>query len=104
MSGNNIDRRDYDLGASEEAQKNFLAVAGRLEALINQRDQDVRNAMSDYEATGVSEDYHAKEQRWHNAADNVKQIINTLKRSMSDNDQSAQAAISKAKSAVSNIG
>lgn len=60
--------------------------------------------MSDYEATGVSDDYAAKELRWKNAADGVREIIHTLKQSMAQNDETAQAAINKAKSAVANIG
>lgn len=104
MAGNQIDRRDFDLAASQSAQDNFLNVASQLEALIDQHDADVRSAMSDYEATGVSDDYAAKELRWKNAADGVRQIINTLRESMAQNDETAQAAINKAKSAVANIG
>jgi hypothetical protein len=104
MSGNQSDRRDFDLASSQAAQENFLAIAGRLEALIDSRDADVRQAMSDYEASGVSEEYAAKELRWKNAANGVRDVIHTLKDSMVKNDEAAQAAISKAKSAVANIG
>jgi hypothetical protein len=104
MSGNQADRRDYDTGASQEAQSNFLAVASRLEALIDQRDADVRAAMSDYQADGVSEEYQAKELRWKNAATGVREIVNSLKQSMATNDETAQAAVNKAKAAVGNIG
>ena len=79
MSGNNIDRRDFDLGASTSAQDNFNAVASRLEALIDQRDRDVKAAMSDYLATGVSEEYAA-------------------------NDATAQDTLKKAQAAVDAIG
>ncbi|GAA3598135.1 hypothetical protein GCM10022198_23000 [Klugiella xanthotipulae] len=101
---NQTDRRDYDISASQSAQDNFLQTAARLEALIDQRDQDVRNAMADYQADGVSDDYAAKELRWKNAAAGVKEIINTIKKSLEQSDESAQAAIAKAKSAVANIG
>ncbi|MFF5626909.1 pore-forming ESAT-6 family protein [Microbacterium sp. LWH10-1.2] len=104
MAGNQTDRRDFDLAASQTAQDNFLAVASRLEALIDQRDADVKTAMSDYDATGVSDDYAAKELRWKNAADGVRTIINTLRQSMAQNDETAQAALNRAKSAVANIG
>lgn len=104
MSGNQIDRRDYDLSASQSAQENFNALAGRLLSLIDQRDQDVRNAMSDYEATGVSAEYSAKELRWKNAANSVRDIVATLQNSLAKNDETAQAAVNKAKSAVANIG
>lgn len=104
MAGNQINRRDFDLAASQSAQENFLAVASQLEALIEQRNADVRTAISDYEATGVSEEYAAKELRWKNAADGVKSIINTLRQSMAQNDETAQAAVNRAKSSVANIG
>ncbi|GAA3337208.1 hypothetical protein GCM10017714_03210 [Curtobacterium pusillum] len=102
--GNQADRRDYDVAASQNAQDNFNAVASQLEALIAQRDSDVKAAMADYQADGVSDEYHAKEQRWNTVAGEVKQIIATLRASLQSNDESAQSAISKAKSAVGNIG
>jgi hypothetical protein len=101
---NQIDRNDYDTGASQEAQANFDRVAAQLEALISQRDADVRAAMSDYQADGVSDEYAAKELRWKNAAGGVREIISQLRKALGENDQTAQAAISKAKSAVANIG
>lgn len=104
MAGNIADRRDYDVGASQEAQDNFNRVAARLEALIDQRDADVRAAMSDYSADGVSDDYAAKELRWKNAAAQVRSIIDTLRTSLERSDETAQSAINKAKSAVANMG
>jgi uncharacterized protein YukE len=101
---NQTDRRDYDVSASQSAQDNFNAVASRLEALIEQRDADVRNAMADYQADGVSDEYQGKEQRWHAAADEVRTIISTLRTSLSNTDQTAQQTLSKAKSAVAAIG
>ena len=104
MSGNQTDRRDYDVAASQNAQDHFLQTAARLQALIDQRDADVRSAMADYQADGVSDDYAAKELRWKNAAAGVKQIVDTVRKSLEQSDESAQSAIQKAKSAVSNIG
>ncbi|ROQ40757.1 hypothetical protein EDF46_0118 [Frondihabitans sp. PhB188] len=104
MAGNQADRRDYDVAASQSAQDNFNTVAARLEALIDQRDGDVRAAMSDYQADGVSDEYQSKELRWKNAAAEVKQIIQTLRTSLQSNDDTAQATLQKAKSAVDNIG
>ncbi|WP_029068087.1 pore-forming ESAT-6 family protein [Jonesia quinghaiensis] len=104
MASNQTDRRDYDIAASQNAQDNFLAVASQLEALMDQRDADVRAAMADYQADGVADDYSAKELRWRNAAGGVRDIINTLRTTMSTNDETAQAALAKAKSAVAAIG
>ena len=44
---NQGDRRDYDIAASQNAQDNFNRVAGQLEALIDQRDNDLQAAMAD---------------------------------------------------------
>ncbi|EYT54869.1 hypothetical protein H490_0108330 [Leucobacter sp. UCD-THU] len=101
---NQNDRRDYDVAASQNAQDNFDRVASRLESLIEQRNADVRSAMSDYQADGVSDEYASKEQRWKDAATGVREIIATLRKSLEQSDQAAQAAIQKAKSAVDNIG
>lgn len=101
---NQGDRRDYSIAASQNAQDNFNRVAAQLEALIDQHDKDVNAAMSDYAAEGVSEDYRGKELRWKNAAGEVKGIIQTLRSSLERNDESAQTALSKARSAVEAIG
>ncbi|MFC4629437.1 pore-forming ESAT-6 family protein [Promicromonospora alba] len=99
-----MDRRDYELGASTEAQENFERVASRLEALIDQRDADVKAAMADYEASGVSEDYRAKEVRWNTVAGEVRGIIRTLRSSLEQNDATAQDAMTRARAAVDSIG
>jgi uncharacterized protein YukE len=104
MAGNQADRRDYDVAASQQAQDNFLAAAARLEALIDERSSAVAQAMSDYSADGVSEEYAAREQRWKSAATDLKTTIDTLRRSLERSDETAQASLQKAKSAVSNMG
>jgi hypothetical protein len=98
------DRRDYDVAASQNAQDNFNTVAGLLEALIDKRDSDVKAAMADYIAEGVSEDYHAKELRWKNAAGEVRSIITALRSSLERNDETAQDALRKARAAVEAVG
>ncbi|WP_194949748.1 pore-forming ESAT-6 family protein [Actinomyces trachealis] len=101
---NNSEMRSYDIGASESAQANFESVASRLEALISQRDSDVRNAMSQYQADGVSDEYQAKEARWNKAATEVRSIITTLRNSMQSTDETASTALTQAKSAVDQMG
>lgn len=99
-----LDRRDYSIAASQSAQDNFNRVAAQLEALITQRDQDVKNAMSDYQADGVSDDYAGKEARWNSAATEVRGIITTLRTAMERNDETATQAIARARNAVASIG
>jgi len=101
MSGDG--RRSYDTGASQEAQANIHSIIARLEALIGQRDTDVSTAMADFEATGVSDQYSTKELKWHNAANEVREIIRLVKSMLEANDGTAQTTLSKAGAAVEAI-
>lgn len=103
MSGS-TDRHSYDTGASGEAQANLAVVIARLEALIGERDGQVKAAMADFQADGVSDEYHAKEQRWNSAASEVRAIINLVKSTLEKNDATAQQTLSRAKAAVEAIG
>jgi uncharacterized protein YukE len=101
MSGNG--RRSYDIAASQEAQANIHAIVGRLEAIIGQHDTDVSTALSDFEATGVSDEYSAKELKWHNAANEVREIIRLVRSTLESNDGTAQTTLGKASAAVQAI-
>lgn len=101
MSGN--DRRGYDTGASAQAQANIASVAGHLETLIGTRDAQVKAAMAGFQADGVSEDYHAKEQQWNSAAGEVRRIIALVRSTLQRNDEHAATALARARSAVGGI-
>jgi uncharacterized protein YukE len=101
---NQMDRRSFDVAASGRAQEQFNTTASRLESLIDQRDGDVRTAMADYEAEGVSDSYAGKEMRWHTVAGEVRTIISTLRASLGQNDDSARQAMQRAQAAVDSIG
>lgn len=98
------DRRTFDMGASGEAQSNLQSVIAQLEAVIAERDRQVQAAMADFQADGVSEQYHAVEQRWNASADEVRSIITLLRTTLENNDATAQTTLSRARSAVENIG
>ncbi|MEU0834713.1 hypothetical protein ABZ339_24870, partial [Streptomyces sp. NPDC005969] len=66
MAGDS-DRRAYDTGASADAQGNIQVVIARLEEVIAARDGQVKAAMADFAADGVSDEYHGKELRWNRA-------------------------------------
>ena len=100
----NADRRSYDVGASQEAQGNLQTVIASLEALIGQRDADVKQAMADFQADGVSDQYHDKERRWNSAAAEVRSIIALVRRTLEQNDGTAQSTLAQARSAVDAIG
>jgi len=99
-----MDRNSWDDGAADESVANFNRAAAQLEALINQRDQDVKRAMADYQADGVSAEYQAKEARWHSVADEVKSIIQSLRSSLEQSQSIASTAASNASRAVESIG
>jgi len=103
MAGGN-DRRSYDTGASADAQGNIQSVIARLEQVITARDGQVKAAMADFTADGVAGEYHSKEQRWNTASQEVRNIIQLLKKVLESNDGTAQHTLSRAKSAVDNIG
>lgn len=99
-----LDRRDYDVSASQEVQATFNRVASQLESLIAQRNRDVEALQAQFDADGVSADFHAKELRWKAAAEEVQTIIRTLRSSMEKNDGTAEQTLSLAKAAVASIG
>lgn len=97
---NKQDRNDYSVGASQSAQDNFERVAGQLESALERRDQDVKAAMAEYQADGVSEEYAAMERQWNQAGSAVRSIIRTIRSSLAENDDVAHSTLSKAKSYV----
>jgi Skp family chaperone for outer membrane proteins len=98
------DRRSYDIGVSQQVQGDLNAIIGQLESLIEQRDSQVKAAMADFQADGVSDQYADKERRWQRAADEVRGIIGLIKTTLEKNDATAQTALQRANTAVSNIG
>lgn len=98
------DRNSYDTGASADAQGNLHVVIGQLEAVLNARDAQVKAAMANFTADGVSAEYHGKEIQWNRAATEVRSIITLLKSTLGENDATAQATLAKAKAAVGGIG
>jgi hypothetical protein len=98
------DRRSYDMGASTDAQGNIQVVVGQLERVMAAREAQVSAAMADFAADGVADEYHAKELRWKNASQEVKNIIALLRSTLEKNDSTAQQTIARAKAAVDNIG
>ncbi|GLY92151.1 pore-forming ESAT-6 family protein [Actinoallomurus iriomotensis] len=98
------DRLSWDSGASAETQGNLQTIIGRLEQLIGTHDSDVKAALADFLADGVSDTYSGKEQKWLAAAAQTQQIIDLVKRTMTQNDSTAQQTQSRARAAVDAIG
>ncbi|MEU9945567.1 pore-forming ESAT-6 family protein [Streptomyces lavendulae] len=99
----NQDRTSYDIAASVEVQGG-LGINGQPERVIGDRDAAVKAAMAEFQADGVSDEYHGKEVRWDKAANEVRDIIRLVRTTLEQNDATAQATPQKAKAAVDNIG
>ncbi len=100
MLGNQADRNDYDVSSSQAAQDNFDRHASALEAALARRDQDVKAAMAEYRADGVSDRYQAMEQKWNVAGTEVKGIIKAIRQSLAENDDIAIRAVGQAGSYI----
>ena len=98
------DRRSYDTGVSQQVQGDLSGIIARLESVIGGRQSDVSAAMADFQADGVSEEYRVVEQRWNNAANEVRSIIDLLRTTMSKNDETAGTTQTRASNAVQAIG
>ncbi|MCO1658379.1 pore-forming ESAT-6 family protein [Pseudonocardia humida] len=98
------DRRSFDTGVSQQVQSDLGGIVARLEANISQRQTDVATAMSDFQADGVDDQYRTVEQRWNNAATQVREIIALVRTTMTKNDDSATSALTRARGAVDSIG
>jgi hypothetical protein len=97
-------RLSWDTGASAETQGNLQAIIARLEQLIGTHDSDVKAALADFTADGVSDVYSGKEAKWAAAAAQTQHIIDLVKKTMSQNDSTAQTTHSQARAAVEAIG
>lgn len=93
-------RNDYSVGASQAAQANFERAAARLEAALQRRDQDVKAALADYQADGVSEEYAGLEKQWNDAGGQVRMVISAIRGSLEQNDDVALAALQRARAAL----
>ena len=99
-----MDRISFDTGVSSQVQSDVESIASRLESVISQRDQQVSAALSDFQMDGADAEYQQVETRWRNASNEVKNIIQLIRTTMSENDQTATSTQSRTRSAIANIG
>lgn len=98
------DRISYDTGTSSQVQSDIDGIVSQLEALIGERDQQVAQAMADFQMDGADEEYRHVESRWSSASNEVKSIISLVREALVSNDQTATSTQSKTRGAISNIG
>lgn len=97
---NKADRNDYNIADSETVQENFAQAKKALEDALDRRDTDVKNAMADYIADGVSDEYAASEQDWNTGGQAVRDVIQKIETSLAENDEIARTALSRARAAI----
>lgn len=98
------DRISFNTASSGAVQGDLGTIIGQLESLMATRDAQVNRAMADFQADGVSDEYHHVEQRWRRASAEVRTIIDLVKTTLSRNDETAGSAQQRAATAVHNIG
>lgn len=99
-----LDRISYDTNISGQVQSDIHTIVARLESLMAERDQQVAQAMSDFQMDGVDAEYQQVETRWRNASAEVKNIIALVRQTLSSNDETATSTQSRTRAAVANIG
>lgn len=99
MSG----RVAYDPAVSAEVQSTLNQVTSKVESLIDQRGVDVGKAMSEIEAGEATTLYTEKEQKWSEAATEVRGIIKAVEQTLVKYDDIANETLSNASNAVQAI-
>jgi hypothetical protein len=97
------ERNSYDIGASEEVQTRIKQLSGQINSLIGQHERSVQALLSDASVANVTEEYRGIESEFSKAAEDVRAIIKLLTDTLQANDQTAQTALKKARSAVDQI-
>lgn len=100
---NNMERNDYDIASSETVQQSVFQVAQELEQALDTQKGQINDLMARYQADGVSEQYQALAGNWNQAGDQVRVIIDALKKTLEGNDDIARAALSKAGAAANHF-
>ncbi|NJQ08443.1 MULTISPECIES: hypothetical protein [Bacteria] len=96
-------RLAYDTAASGDTAENLMRIMRTLEALVTDHSGAVAQALSDFDATGVSEEYAAVEWKWEETATSVRTVISELARVLEENDITALNTSRAAGAAVAAI-
>ncbi|GHC72636.1 hypothetical protein GCM10007079_05990 [Nocardiopsis terrae] len=97
------ERVAYDPAVSAEVQSTLNQVTSKVESLIDQRGIDVGTAMSEIEAGEATTLYTEKEQKWAEAAMEVRGIIKAVERTLVEYDNIAAETMTNASNAVQAI-
>lgn len=99
-----LDRISYDTGVSSQVESDISLITSRLESLMNERNTQVMNALSEFQMDGADQEYQQVETRWKNASAEVRNIIALVRQTLEENSQTAVSTQNKTRSAIANIG
>ncbi|MBR8740983.1 hypothetical protein [Nocardiopsis sp. MG754419] len=97
------DYTKYSKNASSDVQGTISEITGALEKLIDDHEIDVNAVMSETVIEGADVTYLEKDQRWALAAHEAKEIIAIIRSVMQENDEIADTALTRARTAAEGI-
>jgi len=86
----------YDSAAAAAYEDEVLQIAGRIEAILGDREQQKRFVADNYHATDNDADYDVIEQTWLEAGAKVKELVDRARTLMQENDEVAAGAHQRA--------
>lgn len=92
----------YD-SAAAAYEDEVLRIAGRIETILGDREQQKQFVADNYQATDNDADYDVIEQTWLEAGAKVKELVDRARTLMEENDDIAQQAHSNANSHIASM-
>ena len=86
----------YDSAAAAAYEDDVRRIAGRIEAILGDREQQKKFVADNYQATDNDADYDAIEQIWLDAGQKVKELVDRARTLMEENDEVAAGAHQRA--------
>lgn len=90
----------YDSGAAEQYEADVEAIAGRIEGILGDREQQKNFVANNYRSTDNDADYDDVEKKWLEAGEAVRDIVKRARDLMIQNDVTASDAHKRASNAI----
>lgn len=86
----------YDSAAAAAYEDEVLRIAGRIETILGDREQQKNFVAENYQASDNDAEYDAIEQTWLDAGRTVKELVDRARTLMEENDDIASNAHTQA--------
>ena len=93
----------YSMNASSDVQTNVTFIVGQLEGIISDHETESSSVLGETVVQGAVETLQQKSVEWTQAADLAREIVDTVRSVMEENDEIAQTALTRARGAAENI-